>query len=146
MLLKMRWGLWNLEKLNVSGKCSQLFQTKLNHVKIMWKFTKNFFFCSDLIDSDDSPVLKRMYHLRYWLLNIIRGTYNFLAGFVFNELWMKFEEDLKHAKDMHSIIHGMLSCLPRVALWKKSGHQSCCLIFPLHSVSQSMRDFWKMLC
>lgn len=77
LLLKMRWGLWNLEKLNVA----------------------------DLTDSDNSPILKRMYHLRYWLLNIIRGTYNFLAGFVFNELWIKFEEDLKLAKDMHSIIH-----------------------------------------
>ncbi|XP_034243482.1 gamma-tubulin complex component 5-like [Thrips palmi] len=76
LLLKMRWGLWNLEKLDVA----------------------------DFNDTGNSPVLKRMYHLRYWLLNIIRGTYNFLAGYVFNGLWMKFEEDLKHAKDMHSII------------------------------------------
>lgn len=76
LLLKMRWGLWILEKLEVAGFNYQ----------------------------DDLGVSQRLFHLRYWLLHVVRGTYNFLAGHILSTLWIKFDDDIKRAKDMHSII------------------------------------------
>ncbi|KAJ1527018.1 hypothetical protein ONE63_008562 [Megalurothrips usitatus] len=119
LLLKIRWGLWLVEDLDVS----------------------------DFKGQDSSEVSQRLLHLRYWLLHVMRGTYNFIAGHVLNGPWLKFEEDMKSCRDMHAIIevHGrFLDGAVRQSLYASQPDPIKNALFQLVVLAENLCTLWNI--
>lgn len=118
LLLKMRWGLWLLEDLDIS----------------------------DLDKSRDGSVSQRLLYLRYWLLHAIRGSFSFLAGHVLNTLWLKFEEDVKNTKDMNSIIqvhNRFLVTASRQCLNARQSDPIKNALYQLVVIAENLHALWR---
>lgn len=106
LLLKLRWGLWILEKLDVAGMRNLKNYVSEHALKDLYALQTILCFFTDFRYPDDSHFTQRLLYLRFWLLHVMRGSYSFLAGHILNTLCLKFEKDITSSKDMHSIIQG----------------------------------------